>query len=74
MCIYVYIHKYKFMCVWAQLLNHVQLFVTPWTVTRQALCPWDFQGKNTGVGCHSPLQGIFPTQCLNPCLLHLLHW
>ena len=23
---------------------------------------WDSPGKNTGVGCHSLLQGIFPTQ------------
>ena len=23
------------------------------------LCPWDFPGKNTGVGCHFPFQGIF---------------
>ena len=34
------------------------------------LCPWDFPGKNTGVGCHFPLQGIFLTQGLNPQLLH----
>ena len=27
-------------------------------------------GKNTGVGSHSLLQGIFPTQGLNPGLLH----
>ena len=33
------------------------------------LCPWDFPGKNTGVGCHSFLQGIFPTQGSNPGLL-----
>ena len=26
--------------------------------------------KNTGVGCHFLLQGIFPTQGSNPCLLH----
>ena len=31
---------------------------------------WDSQGKNTGVGCHALLQGIFPTQGLNPGLLH----
>ena len=37
-------------------------------------CPWDFPGKNTGVGCHSLLQGIFLTQGLNLCLLGLLHW
>ena len=33
------------------------------------LCPWDSPGKNTGVGCHFLLQGIFQTQELNPCLL-----
>ena len=37
------------------------------------LCLWDFSGKNTGVGCHFLLQGIFLTQGSNPCLLHLLH-
>ena len=26
------------------------------------------------MGCHALLQGIFPTQGSNPCLLHLLHW
>ena len=31
-------------------------------------------GKNTGVGCPALLQGIFPTQGLNPHLLCLLHW
>ena len=35
---------------------------------------WDFPGKNTGVGCHFLLQGIFLTQGSNPHLLHLLHW
>ena len=30
------------------------------------LLPWDSPGKNTGVGCHFLLQGIFPTQGLNP--------
>ena len=29
------------------------------------LCPWDSPSKNTGVGCHSLLQGISPTQGLN---------
>ena len=31
---------------------------------------WDSSGKNTGVGCHSLLQGIFLTQGWNPGLLH----
>ena len=30
----------------------------------------DSPGKNTGVGCHVLLQGIFPTQELNRSLLH----
>ena len=34
------------------------------------LCPWDSPGKNTGVGCHALLQGIFPTQGSNPYLQH----
>ena len=33
------------------------------------LHPWDSPGKNTGVGCHALLQGIFQTQGLN---LHLM--
>ena len=35
------------------------------------LCPWDFPGKNSRVGCHALLQGIFPTQGSNSCLLGL---
>ena len=33
----------------------------------------DSLGKNTGVGCHALLQGIFPTHGLNPDLLHCRH-
>ena len=47
------------MCV--QSLSHVQLSAIPWTVARQALRPWDSLGKNTGGGCHSLFQRIFPT-------------
>ena len=41
------------------------------------LCLWDSPGKNTRVGCHALLQGIFPTQGQKPeilwtCLLNLL--
>ena len=34
---------------------------------------WDSSGKNTGVGFHSLLQGIFPTQEWNPGLPHCRH-
>ena len=47
----------------------IVLSVTPWTVCCPP-SPWDFPGKNTGVGCHALLQGIFPTQGSNPGLLH----
>ena len=40
-------------------LSCIWLFSTPWTVARQAPSPWDFSGKNTGVGCHFLLHGIF---------------
>ena len=45
--------------------------MTPWTVAHQAVSPWDFPCKNTEVGCHFLLRGIFPTQGSNSCLLYL---
>ena len=32
------------------------------------------QARMLELGCHAPLQGIFPTQGSDQCLLHLLHW
>ena len=49
--------------------------MTPWTVAHQAPCPWD-SPKNTEIRSHSLLQGIFPTEGLNPslwCCRRLLH-
>ena len=54
-----------------------QLCLTLWPHGLQParlLCPWDFLGKTTGVGCHALLQGIFPTQGSNQHLLCILHW
>ena len=31
-----------------------------------SVCPWDFPGKGTVLGCYFLLQGIFPTQGSNP--------
>ena len=53
--------------------SHVQLFATLWTIVTRVLCPWGSRGKN-GVVCHALFQGIFPTQGLNLCVLHFLHW
>ena len=57
-----------YVCVWsASLQPHVL-----WPA--RLFCLWDPPGKNTGVGCHALLQGIFKTQGSNPHLLHLLPW
>ena len=37
---------------------------------RGVYSPWNSPGQNTGVGSLSLLQGIFPTQGLNPGLVH----
>ena len=42
---------------------------SPWTVACQVPLSTGFFRQN-GVGCHFLLQGIFPTQGLNLCLLH----
>ena len=52
----------------------VRLCETLWTIVCRLLSPWNSPGKNTGVGSHALLQGIFLTQGSNPCLSHLLHW
>ena len=49
----------------ARTLEWVAISFTP-----KLLCPWNSPCKNTRVGCHSLLQGIFLTQGLNPGLLH----
>ena len=54
--------------------------VTPWTVAHQLLCPWDFPGKNTGVGCYFLFQVTFLSQtqgqtcvsCIGRWILY--HW
>ena len=48
-----------------KLLSHGQLFATPWSIHSM-----EFSRQNTGVGSLSLFQGIFPTQGLNPGLLH----
>ena len=48
-----------------------------WTIACQAPLSMEFPGKNTGVGCHFLLQGIFPTQGSNPHLHRrwlFYHW
>ena len=67
----------------AQLLSHVQLFVTLWTTAGRVFYRWDSPGRNTEVGCHFLLQRIFPdpeiesmspaSPALEECSLPLCH-
>ena len=50
---------------WKWKWSPVLLFSITWAITR-LLHPWDFPGKSIGVGCRFLLQGIFPSQGLNP--------
>ena len=71
------LEKNAFCCYWMECsiyecwmwkwksLSCVQLFVTPWTIQSM-----EFSRQETGVGRYSILQGIFPTQGLNPGLPH----
>ena len=49
-------------------------FVILWTIAHQATLSMEFPSKNTGVGFHFLLQGIFLIQESNLPLLHLQHW
>ena len=87
MCVCVCARTHVHVCECAQLLSCVQPFVTSWQCwwwfshlwllrprglyPSRLLSPWDFPGKNTGVGCHFLFQEIFLTQGSN---LGLLHW
>ena len=61
-------------CVHAKTLQSCPTLCDPMTTASQALLVHgDSPGKNTGVGCHVLLQGIFPVQGSSPgikCLLH----
>ena len=70
----VVVHEcFSFLSVCAQALGPVQLFTTPWTVAHQALSV-GFSRQEYWRALPVLLQGIFPSQGLNPCLLCLLPW
>jgi len=60
--------------IWCVLSCSVMSICGPMNYSLQFLCPWNFPGKNTRVGCHFLLQRIYSTHRLNPCLLCLLNW
>ena len=51
-------------------ISHVRLLQPHGLWSARLLCPWDSPGKNTGVGSHFILQGIFLTQGSDLGLLH----
>ena len=51
------------------LVSHVRLLSTPWTVAHQAPLSMGFSRQEYGGGCHFLIQGILPSQGLNPGLL-----
>ena len=57
-------------CAHMQPLSHGRLLRSQGLQPARLLSPRDSPGENPGVGCHFLLQLIFPTQGLNPGLLH----
>ena len=67
---YLFIYSIIYcLCVYAKSLQSHLTLQRYGLYSTRLLCPWDSPGKNTGVGCHALLQGIFPPQELNPCFL-----
>ena len=60
-------------CMYAKSLQSCLSICDPMDCSLPEPCPWDSPGKNTGMGCHTLLQEIFPTQGSKQCLLRLLH-
>ena len=68
-------YVYKCVCVLAMSLQSCSTLCNPVDYNLPgSSVHGDFPGKNTGVGCHALLQGIFQTQGSNLHLLYLLHW
>ena len=73
--LFVFLIKYETVCfLWSGSVSHS--VGTPWTSSQfstpvcQSPLSMGFSSKNTGVGCHSLFQGIFPIQGSNSHLLH----
>ena len=68
--IYIYMSNIQMCCA-----KSLQAWLmTPWTIARQAPLSMGLSRQEYWSGLPCPPQGIFLTQGLNLCLLHLLHW
>ena len=74
----IFIISVKSICCCLVVKSSLTLLQPHGPQTARLHSPWDSSGKNTGVGFHAFLQGIFPTQGPNPHLLRcrriLYHW
>ena len=62
----------RFFIVWATMRSESRSVMSD-SLQSHGLCsPWNYPGQNAGVGCLSLLQGIFPTQGLNPDFPHCM--
>ena len=73
--------KYEYLClgetVYVCMLSHLVMsnsLLPHGLQPTRFLCPWDSSGKNTGVGCCTLLQGIFPSQDWTCISYVYLHW
>ena len=57
-------------CMYVLVMHSCPSLCDPTDCSSSDFSVYGFYGKNTGVGSHSLLQGIFPTLGLNPSLLH----
>ena len=73
-CVCVCVCVCVYVCVCACVCSVVSDSLLPnFLQSVRLCCPWNFPGKNTAVGCHFLLQGIFLTHGSNLHHLHLLH-
>ena len=63
--VYTHVHVYMCACTLSVTKSCPTLCDRMDSSPARLLCPWDFSGENTGVGCHFLLQGIFLTQGSN---------
>ena len=70
-CVYIYIYIYGF-CVCTQLLHHVQLFSTPWTVTHQSPLSMGLSSQEFWSGFPFPPPGELPNPGIEPLSPSLL--
>ena len=66
-----YMNVKHYCCCYCSVTKSCLTLLWPhWLEPTRLLCPWDFQGKNTGVDCHFFFQEIFLSQGSNQCLLN----